>query len=81
MFYDGRMKNGLEKAIEHCGGQTALAKCIGVRQPNIWNWLNRAKGIVPAEFCLKIEKATNSSVTRYELRPDVFGEVPQEEAA
>jgi len=71
------MKTELEKAVEVCGGQTALARAIGVQQPHVWNWLNRAHGVVPAEYCMKIEAATKGAVTRYELRPDVFGEAPQ----
>ena len=71
------MKKSLERAIEICGGQTALAIAIGVKQPNVWNWLNRADGVTPAEYCLKIEQATHGAVTRYELRPDVFCEAPQ----
>lgn len=31
---------------------------------------------VPAEHCRAIEKVTNSAVTRYDLRPDVFGPAP-----
>lgn len=70
------MKSNLEKAIAICGGQTALANVLGVQQPNVWNWLNRANGVTPAEFCIKIEIATRGEVTRYGLRPDVFGEAP-----
>jgi len=67
------MKNPLQKAVEIAGGQTCLAKLIGIRQSHVWNWLNRSLGVVPAEYCIKIEQATNGSVTRYDLRPDVFG--------
>lgn len=67
-------KAALERAIEHAGGQTALAKKLGVKQANVWTWLNRVKGETPpAEFCLGIEVATAGAVSRYELRPDVFG--------
>lgn len=76
LFYHVAMMTQLKNAIEICGGQTALAKAIGVQQPNIWNWLHRAGGVVPAEYCLKIESATNGEVTRYDLRPDVFGPAP-----
>lgn len=31
---------------------------------------------VPAEHCRAIEQATNGAVTRYDLRPDVFGASP-----
>ena len=68
------MKNPLQKAVEITGGQTGLAKLIGIRQSHVWNWLNRSLGIVPAEYCIKIEQATRGLVTRYDLRPDVFGE-------
>lgn len=64
------MKNQLEKAIGICGGQTALAKAIGVQQPHVWNWLNRSSGSVPAEHCAAIETATDGAVTRKDLRPD-----------
>jgi len=67
------MENPLQKAVDITGGQTSLAKLIKVRQSHVWNWLNRSLGVVPAEYCIKIEQATNSAVTRYELRPDVFG--------
>lgn len=75
MFYHVHMKTKLESAIELCGGQTALAKAIGVQQPHVWNWLNRSHGVVPAEHCIKIEEATGGKISRYDLRPDVFGEI------
>ena len=67
----------LQKAVEHCGGQTALAKAIGVDQGHIWYWLNKSKS-VPAERCEAIERATAGKVTKHELRPDIF---PTAEAA
>lgn len=65
--------NALEKAIEVAGSQAELARRIGKKQAHVWNWLHRDK-IVPAEVVLAIEQATG--VTRYELRPDVFGAAP-----
>lgn len=68
------MKKSLEKAIALCGGQTQLADAIKgitgkpVTQSHVWNWLRRANGLVPAEYCAAIEKATG--VTRKELRRD-----------
>lgn len=75
------MENPLQKAVEITGGQTQLAKLIGVRQSHVWNWLNRSLGVVPADYCRAIEEATNGAVTRYELRPDVFGEAVECECA
>lgn len=65
------MKNviALEKAIKKAGGQSALARAIGVTQSHIWAWLNRNKR-VPAAHVLKIEKAFG--VSRHDLRPDIY---------
>lgn len=64
-----RMRNALRKAIEVAGGQSALAKAIGVTQPHIWNWLNR-DGHVPVEYVFAIEKVTG--VPCWDLRPDIW---------
>lgn len=64
--------DALQKAIEVAGTQAKLASLIGKRQGHIGNWLNRDKK-VPAEACLPIERATGGKVTRYDLRPDIFG--------
>lgn len=61
----------LQRAVEIAGGQSALAKAIGVKQAHIWHWLNRAKQ-VPAQHAIAIEKATGGKVKRHELRPDVY---------
>ena len=73
------MLSPLERAIEICGSQTELARRVSRHLPDpivsqhVWNWVNRAEGKVPAECCRAIEAATEGRVTRYELRPDVFG--------
>ena len=66
----------LDRAIAHLGSQQALADALGIRSPSISEWRVRSK--VPAERCLAIEQATNGAVTRYELRPDVFGAAPSQ---
>jgi len=63
----------LSKAIAIVGGQTQLARLLGVKQANVWNWLNKA-GRVPGEFVLPIERATGGQVGRHELRPDLYPE-------
>lgn len=68
----------LQKAVDLVGGQAALAEKIGKKQPHVWNWLNRGNKRAPGEFCIAIEQATDGRVTRYELRPDVFGTGPHE---
>lgn len=64
--------HSLERAVQIAGGQTALARAIGTRQANIWNWLNRSGAKVPGEFCIPIEAATQGLVSRTDLRPDLY---------
>ncbi len=67
--------DAITRAVELAGGQTALAKQLGVSQGLVWHWCaGRLK--VRAERCGAIETATNGQVTRAMLRPDVFGEAP-----
>ena len=44
----------------------------------IYKW--RGKG-VPAERVLLLERLSDGAVTRYQLRPDVFGRTPEQERA
>ena len=69
-------KKQLLKAIDISGGQTKFARGLGLKQGQIARWVNRDKKAPPAEHVLKIEELTG--VSRYDLRPDVFGEKPQE---
>ena len=65
--------DALRRAIDLFGGQAGLAAILGLRQQNIWNWLNRS-GSVPAEFCPAIERASRDKgqpILCEELRPDV----------
>lgn len=64
------MNTPLHKAVEICGGQTSLARAIGVTRPYVYNWLSRSNGIPPPEYCVLIEKAVGGEVTRKELRPN-----------
>ena len=61
--------NSLEKAFVSVGGQSRLAKSIGVAPQVVNNWARR--GNVPAEYCPAIERATNGHVRCEDLRPDV----------
>ena len=72
----------LQLAIELAGGQSALARLCGgrVKQAHVWNWLNRNRAL-PSEHARTVEEALGGKVTRYQLRPDVFGESPQSELA
>jgi DNA-binding transcriptional regulator YdaS (Cro superfamily) len=62
-------------AVASAGSQTELARRIGCSQVFVHQMLHGLRG-VSAKLCLPIERATNGAVTRYELRPDIFGEAP-----
>lgn len=66
----------LQRAVELCGTQAELSRRIQLDQRYLWNWLNRDLKASP-EYCRAIEDATNGRVTRYQLRPDVFGAGPK----
>jgi DNA-binding transcriptional regulator YdaS (Cro superfamily) len=63
-------KKFLKKAVRLAGGQSALARAIGVTQSYIYNWLHRDEVVPPAKYVLKIEKAVG--VSRHDLRPDLY---------
>lgn len=69
----------LERAIEIVGGQSKLARAVGTTPQAVHQW--REKGRVPGERARAVELATGGQVTRYELRPDIFGAAPDEAAA
>lgn len=66
-------KAPIENAVEIAGGPTALARTLGVTPPMVWQWCEGIRPVSP-KHCIPIELATKGAVTRYELRPDVFGE-------
>lgn len=68
----------LKKAIKIVEGQENLAKGLGLKyQSQISSWVCKRRPIPPSH-CREIENLTNGSVTRYELRPDIFGSCPVE---
>lgn len=74
--------SALQRAIDACGGVSALASAIGVAasSPSMW----KARGNVPAEHCPAIERETRKRgqpVTCEELRPDVAWDVLRMQSA
>jgi len=62
-------KAAILRACKQAGGQTALARKLGIRtQSTVSSWI--ARGRVPAEKVLLIEAATG--VPRHDLRPDLY---------
>jgi len=66
----------LRKACKIAGGQAALGRLIGRNQSTIWNWLQNG---IPSDDCPAVEKAVKGEITRYDLRPDVFGPPPSKQ--
>jgi DNA-binding transcriptional regulator YdaS (Cro superfamily) len=78
------MKQAVVRAIAYFGSQGGMANALNadgaglgfaeIKAHNISDWLNKL-GYVPAhdQLCLRIERLTEGKVSRYELRPDVFG--------
>lgn len=78
----------LRRAKEILGSEGAIAAVCGVKQPSVNYILNGGKK-VPAEWCIPLERAiaalakrdgTNESITRYQLRPDLYP-IEESEAA
>ncbi len=64
-----RSMESVKRAISLMGGQKRLGAAIGVVPQVVNNWLRR--GNVPAEYCPRIERATDGAVRCEDLRPDV----------
>lgn len=80
-WFNSRMENAhhnhVEQAAAILGGVDQLAIACNVTVQAVYKWINRR---VPADRCLLIESLTQGQVTRYDLRPDIFG-APQDKAA
>ena len=64
------MNRKLKKACKIVGSQNKLAKALGVSRQAVYQWM---EGKVPAERVLAVEELTGGQVTRYDLRPDIYG--------
>lgn len=62
----------LQRAVDIAGGQSALARLIGVpSQSTIWTWLSRDKKCGRGA-AISIYRATAGQITPHELRPDLY---------
>lgn len=57
------------------GSQQQLAEASGASPQAVSFWVAGERTISPA-YALRVEKATDGKVTRYDLRPDIFGTAP-----
>lgn len=69
----------IRSAIKHKGSQAKLAADAGCSQQQIAYLLTAKK--ITGDMALAIDKATDGQVSKHDLRPDLFGEKPQAEAA
>lgn len=58
------------EVLEAAGGLRCLSRSLGISSAAVARW-----GNVPAERCLEVERITG--VSRYRLRPDVYGPEPE----
>lgn len=63
--------SAIVSAISKAGGSAKLALALGITRQAVDQWKAR---VVPPEHVLAIEQITG--VTRYELRPDIYGAPP-----
>lgn len=67
----------LRQAIrDHFGSQVALARALGLTPQAVSDVLRRGKR-VPAEWCLKLERATGGALAAHDLRPDLYPETKE----
>lgn len=66
------MNNEIIKKI--FGGQEKLAKLLDVKQQSISDWV-RGRRMPSSKNAILIERLSNGSITRAEIRPDIFGDV------
>jgi DNA-binding transcriptional regulator YdaS (Cro superfamily) len=60
---------------KHIRSQSHLARQLGITPQALDGWRKRKQ--IPAERVLEIERITKHKVTRYMLRPDIFGTAPE----
>jgi DNA-binding transcriptional regulator YdaS (Cro superfamily) len=63
--------SGLKRLCYELGGQTILAKLLGVSRARVWNWINRDAGM-PIQYVMKLEKIVCDDSLRFRLRPDLY---------
>lgn len=68
MPYSKAMPNAIQTAAAKLGGQSSLARALGVTPPTVNQWIKGTRPI-PAEQCVAIEQVTGGQVTRRQLRP------------
>lgn len=55
--------------------KTRIAEICGVPRQSLRFWTR-----IPSEYCRKLELASGGAVTRYQMRPEVFGPGPGDDS-
>ena len=66
----------IQRAVDITGSQVALARAIGAKQGQVWQWI-RERAPVPAKYARLIEETTDGQVTRFQVCPElaaIFGD-------
>jgi DNA-binding transcriptional regulator YdaS (Cro superfamily) len=69
MPHESRLETSAAKAVRAAGGQTALARKLGIAQSTVATWLARGNEL-PAKFVIPVEQAFG--ISRHDLRPDLY---------
>ena len=68
----------LARAVRLLGSQVKTGRAIGVSPQAVSEVMRRGRR-VPAEWCLKLQKATAGAVTAHALRPDLYPKETQDD--
>lgn len=66
----------IEQAIKLKGSQAKLASALGCSQQQVSQMLAQKIG-VSAEMAVRLHGATGGAVSKFALRPDIFGRQPE----
>ena len=64
--------DALNRAIATAPSQRAFADLVGVTPALLSMW--KSRGEVPPRHVLAVERASRGQVSRYEIRPDLYGD-------
>lgn len=64
----------IKELFDSVGGVGWISKMIGANYAAVYQW--SVKNKISAERAVEIEEKTNGLLTRYQLRPDLFGDAP-----
>jgi DNA-binding transcriptional regulator YdaS (Cro superfamily) len=63
-------RNSIEQAAFYAGGQSALARELGITHQAVQAWCHKNR--IPAEWVIQVEQIVKGKITRHELRPDLY---------